>query len=530
MIKKISLVVFLLSLLLITPNFSFGATSAEIQTQIQVIMAQIQALQQKLAQLQSQQGDDRLWCHTFNANLMIGNTGDEVSALQTALQKEGFSISSDEMAKSGGTPGVAYSVPANFGESTASAVTGFQEKYRNEILTPLGLKYGTGYVGKSTRAKLNKLYGCGVVMPIPTEKPKPISAGYLDIEPSAASIAVGGSVSMQAFYQPPMPKCPEGFACPQVMPARIPVVAEWTSSNPGVASIIGVAVGDCFTERCRSFYSAEVKGISSGTADIKASYKSPSGTILTATAKVTIDSVSLVPSITVLSPNGEESIFLGQSNRINWSLSGDTNQVRYIALWLLRKDQQVGWVTPKFGGISSTADSYVWDGYYTDSASQTRKTPDIGNGYKIEVIAYGKFDKEIARDQSDAPFSIVASVASTNTAPKIIGIPAIPSSLQPGQSVLFFWNATDADKDNLSWSVNWGDGTGSAGACPVSASNLTIGTNSGTNFMAFHNWSKAGTYKVQASVSDCNGGSDMNTFNVTVSGASGTNVQYPINQ
>ena len=410
--KYILLVVFLVSVLLITPNVSFGATSAEIQSQIQAIMAQIQALQQKLAQLQNQQGDDRAWCHTFNTNLMIGNTGDEVNALQTALQKEGFSISSDEMAKSGGTPGVAYSLPATFGESTASAITGFQEKYRAEVLTPVGLKYGTGYVGKSTRAKLNQLYGCGVITP------KPEGVGYLDIEPSSASIAVGESKSFQAFYQPPMPKCDTpGIACLQVMPARIPIEAEWTSSNSGIATVSykeGPALQSIPIIRTYDRKTAVVSGISNGTADIKASYKSPLGTVLTVTAKVIVVGVNM-------------------------------------------------------------------------------PTP-------------------------------------TNIAPKIIGIPAIPSSLQPGQSVSFSWNAMDADRDNLRWSGSWGDGIGFAGACPVSASNLTIGTNSGTNFMAFHNWSKAGIYKVQVSVTDCKGGSDTNTFNVTVSGASGTNVQYPINQ
>src|SRR3989344_9608377 len=51
--RYILLAIFLVSALLITPNFSFGATSAEIQSQIQVIMAQIQVIRQQIAQMYS---------------------------------------------------------------------------------------------------------------------------------------------------------------------------------------------------------------------------------------------------------------------------------------------------------------------------------------------------------------------------------------------------------------------------------------------------------------------------------------------
>ncbi len=74
----------------------------------------------------------------------MGASGNEVSALETALNKEGLGSFTE----------------AIYGDALASAVSGFQEKYRSDILTPNGLSYGTGYVGVSTRAKLNSLYGC----------------------------------------------------------------------------------------------------------------------------------------------------------------------------------------------------------------------------------------------------------------------------------------------------------------------------------------------------------------------------------
>jgi len=42
---------------------------------------------------------------------------------------------------------------------TQQAVIRFQEKYASEILTPLGLPNGTGYVGAATRSKINQLLG-----------------------------------------------------------------------------------------------------------------------------------------------------------------------------------------------------------------------------------------------------------------------------------------------------------------------------------------------------------------------------------
>src|SRR3989344_4607379 len=333
------------------------------------------------------------YCPTIKNTLYRGSsdswTGGEVSMLQRFLRQ----LYPD------------LPVTGYFGVLTEAAVERFQSQYG---ISPVGI------VGPETSKKIASL--CGPVG-YPIDPLPPVSAGYLDIEPSSASMAIGESKSFQAFYQPPMPKCPEGAYCAQVMPARFPVEAEWTSSNPSVTTVSykeGPALQSIPIIRTYDRKTAVVSGISNGTADIKASYKSPLGTVLTVTAKVIVVGVNM-------------------------------------------------------------------------------PTP-------------------------------------TNIAPKIIGIPAIPSSLQPGQSVSFSWNAMDADRDNLRWSGSWGDGIGFAGACPVSASNLTIGTNSGTNFMAFHNWSKAGIYKVQVSVTDCKGGSDTNTFNVTVSGASGTNVQYPINQ
>ncbi len=141
------------SLLLILPIVVFATTTstsysyADIQAKINSILQQIADLQAKLKQLQAQQqviGS----CHSFNANLGIGSKGEEVSSLLNFLVREG--VGQERSSNFSGT----------YDEILASYVTAFQMKYKTEVLTPVGLRYGTGYFGPMTRAKMNALYGC----------------------------------------------------------------------------------------------------------------------------------------------------------------------------------------------------------------------------------------------------------------------------------------------------------------------------------------------------------------------------------
>jgi peptidoglycan hydrolase-like protein with peptidoglycan-binding domain len=82
--------------------------------------------------------------YTFTQNLTVGSTGIEVLVLQKTLQTLGF-----------------FPVNVNptgyFGGISRQAVKNFQEAYKTDILIAWGLKSGTGYFGRTTRAKLNKL-------------------------------------------------------------------------------------------------------------------------------------------------------------------------------------------------------------------------------------------------------------------------------------------------------------------------------------------------------------------------------------
>lgn len=85
-------------------------------------------------------------CQKIKKNLYFGLRNDpEVRCLQEFL-----SVSEKELYPEG-------KITGNFLWLTKKAVIKFQEKYRDEILKPLGFEKGTGYVGYFTRLKINQL-------------------------------------------------------------------------------------------------------------------------------------------------------------------------------------------------------------------------------------------------------------------------------------------------------------------------------------------------------------------------------------
>lgn len=153
--KVLIAAILIVSAVLITP---VATKAVDIQSQIQALMQQIATLQAQLKELQGQQGGESKWCHTFNANMGIGSSGSGLDALITVFDKESIA----EFLPS--------NRPSEYNEVVAGMVSAFQQKYASEILTPNGLKYPTGYVGKSTRSKLNALYGCKADSNLPVAK------------------------------------------------------------------------------------------------------------------------------------------------------------------------------------------------------------------------------------------------------------------------------------------------------------------------------------------------------------------------
>jgi len=84
----------------------------------------------------------------FQKNLSVSSQGNDVTELQKCL--------ANPMA-GGADVYPEGEITGYFGSKTKQAVINFQEKYKEDILDPYGLKSGTGSVRKSTMAKLNEL-------------------------------------------------------------------------------------------------------------------------------------------------------------------------------------------------------------------------------------------------------------------------------------------------------------------------------------------------------------------------------------
>lgn len=116
-------------------------------TLVQKLLAQIDSLKAQIAKLQPQgTSTTSTTCSQINNNLYLGIIdSSDVKCLQEFLKNQGSDIYPEGF------------VTGNFGSLTQWAVIKFQEKYASDILTPLGLSNGTGYVGAQTLKKINQL-------------------------------------------------------------------------------------------------------------------------------------------------------------------------------------------------------------------------------------------------------------------------------------------------------------------------------------------------------------------------------------
>lgn len=124
--------------------FSWGVTmtGGDTRSLVERLTDRIKELEQELNRLQQLVNSQGKSCSLSN-DLSFGARGEDVRCLQEFLKRE--NVYPEGL------------ITGNFLSLTRQAVIRFQEKYSGEILSPLGLTKGTGYVGLRTREKINQL-------------------------------------------------------------------------------------------------------------------------------------------------------------------------------------------------------------------------------------------------------------------------------------------------------------------------------------------------------------------------------------
>lgn len=158
--------------------------------------------------------------------------------------------------------------------------------------------------------------------------------GLLSIKPNSFILAVGKSQQVRAYYQPPMPPCSPDIVCVQVLPIPYEVDATWSSSNPSVVDF-EYAVPACEVGKiCAVRTQVLAVGKGAGSATTKAAYTSADGTVLTATANVTVggSGTNLPPVISGIS--GPTTLSVGEVG--TWTVKAsdpENGPLSYTVFW-----------------------------------------------------------------------------------------------------------------------------------------------------------------------------------------------------
>lgn len=413
------------------------------------------------------------FCYTWTTNLSVGSSGPDVNALGKALELQGFTI-----------PDYAYSGidgSLNYGDYVAAAVTGFQQKYASEILTPNGLSYGTGFVGPSTRAKLNQLYGCG-------------TSGGGGSSGGRTSGGTGSSSSCYVFNT----NLGIGSTGPDVVALQtwliakgfdIPEITKGAVSKGFIGRSTALAI-----QRYQSSVGIEVTGYLGPLTRASINVSCSGGTATT------------TPSITVLSPNGGEVLTAGQNYRVRWDSNKiDTNV--FISWTRYFSNENNNNATGSSDWIGYNVPN---TGYYDWKVNVTPYAIDRDN-FKVSISGEAECPSSCNtyEDYSDGFFKIVS--ATTNQPPVISGLTA-PTTLTVGQTGTWALKAYDPENGSLSYSIDWGDapsGTVSISSTPVTQTSTFT-----------HSYASAGTYTVKLTVTDSGGLSAYTSTTVVVSSPS----------
>ncbi len=447
--------------------------------------------------------DNRL-CYNFNFNLSLGSRGEAVLALQRILEVEGFNLKEERES------GV-------FGEATASAVSGFQERYRSEILDPLGLKYPTGLVGKSTRAKLNALYGCETISPgVPPKVMPPETGG---VTPSQPPLERGMMKKFIGFLKAAEPSIymwgthtlstQEQVICVKAPCLPISVLYRVKAANDNVL------------EKLKKLENQQV--VIKGYLEYIKLEGGFNGLVAYEVEAYEGSSLPTSSIVTVISPNGGETWVKGTTQVINWRdntpvpscPSGAECSPPAPKFWDIRLIPEfqpcTGSVCPMYAVmpyvIAKKVEglSYKWSvGEFINYSGTSIMAPD--GPYRIQVCQ----SETNNCDSSDGYFKITGGTTTANQPPVIHEVSG-PTTLSVNQQGTWTVKASDPENGSLRYSVIWGDEATATGmqAAPSSASFQQSATFT-------HSYSKAGIYNPTFTVTDDKGASVKTSISVSV--------------
>ena len=402
------------------------------------------------------------------------NTNGEVSTLQDFLQSQGY---------------LNNEPTGYFGLLTQKAVKDFQKAYG---ISP------TGYVGPVSREKIKTL-SCGGIIQNPNN---PVISGVtgprsLDVNQTgtwkvSASDINGGSLS----YSVDWGDINIIAGTPYPVDMRIPQSATFTHSyaqaGTYTARFTVTSNMECFVAPC------------------------PSGSTTTSLT-VNVGNVS-TSSITVLSPNGGETLVKGNSEVVKWQ-DNETYTCRSGMLCVPAPryyDISLTYYNPpcttNICPIAAIAPYIIAQKVY--GSSYDWKVGDVILNGTTTPVSDGKYVLHVCRsggglcDSSDSYFKIISSV----TAPTISGVSG-PQTLNVNETGTWTVNASSSNGGTLSYSVNWGD---EVYATPMT--NLLRGQTMQQSATFTHSYSQVGTYSPTFTVTNNNGQNASTSLSVNIGG------------
>lgn len=155
------------------------------------------------------------------------------------------------------------------------------------------------------------------------------------------------------------------------------------------------------------------------------------------------------------------------------------------------------------GSVENGAPPYDYHWDFGDGETSEEQNPlhaYVSEGEFNAVLTVRDNDDIVIRD------SAYVIISGQNNAPSIPEIDGLING-NPGVEYEYSFVSVDIDNDDLSYSIEWGDGIEEViGVFP-----------SGTKAYASHNWSTAGTYSIRAKAEDSHGEqSDWGTLNVNI--------------